>query len=49
MAKHNGAEVEVVRDAEKEDVGFKADEDQVLIRLADGTTKVVPRSEVTEN
>lgn len=45
---YQGKPVTVVRDAQQGDQGFDQSQDQVLIRLDNGTEKVVQRGEVTK-
>lgn len=47
MSKYQGANVTVVREARKGDVGFDANKEQSLIRMEDGTEKVVLTAEIT--
>lgn len=48
MSKYQGKNVSVVRKAQQGDQGFDASKDQTLIRLEDGSQKVVPSNDVTE-
>lgn len=48
MATYQGQKVEIVRAAKKDDAGFDATKDQVVIRMPNGSEKVVLRSDVTE-
>lgn len=46
MAKYQGKDVDVVRDAKQGDAGFDATQDQVWVRNANGTENVAKRADV---
>lgn len=49
MSRHENQNVTVIRPAQEGDAGFDASKaPQSLIKLGDGSQKVVPASEVTE-
>jgi hypothetical protein len=49
MAKYQSKNVTVLRDAKQGDAGFVAGSDQILIKLEDGSQKVVSRRDVVES
>lgn len=48
MSKYQNKTVSIVRVAKKGDAGFDANKEQSLIRMEDGTQKVVLTADVTE-
>lgn len=48
MSKYQNKNVSIVREAQQGDEGFDANKAQSLIRMEDGTTKVVLTSDVTK-